>query len=204
MAYKRKDAFYERAKQAGYRSRAAYKLAELDDRYRLMRRGDRVLDLGAWPGGWLQVAAARCGREGTIIGVDTATIDPLGLVNVRTIAASVLDPAFERHLAAVAPDRFDVLLSDLAPKLTGVRATDEARARELAEAALTVAERILRPGGRMLMKLFMGEETRPIVERARARFRTVKLTKPEATRRGSMEMYLIALEHRAPQSDGAS
>ena len=204
MAYKRKDAFYERAKQAGYRSRAAYKLAELDDRYRLIRRGDRVLDVGAWPGGWLQVAAARCGGEGIVIGVDTEPIEPLGLANVRIIAASVLDGALAERLAAVGPDRFDVFLSDLAPKLTGVRATDEVRARELAESATALAERLLRPGGRMLMKLFMGEETRPIVERIRARFRTVKLTKPEATRRGSMEMYLIALDHLASGSSGAA
>lgn len=203
MAYKRKDAFYDRAKAAGYRSRAAYKLRELAQRYQLIRRGERVLDLGAWPGGWLQVAAELSGPQGYVIGVDPEPIEPLQLANVRFIRGSAEEPAVRESLRGLVQSGVDVVLSDMAPKLTGVRERDEARALELARAALTVADEVLRPHGRLLMKLFMSEECKEIVERARSRFCTVKLTRPEATRKGSTEIYLIALDYRRPEPTAA-
>jgi 23S rRNA (uridine2552-2'-O)-methyltransferase len=203
MKYERKDSYYRRAKSAGYRSRAAYKLLELARRYRLIRRGDSVLDLGAWPGGWLQVAAELVGERGTIIGVDLVAIEPIGLPAISTLQGSVLDETVIEEIRRRSAGGVDVVLSDMAPKLTGVRDRDEARAAELLEAALTVARRLLRPGGRVLIKTFAGPDTQRVLAELRGSFQTVKVTRPEASRKGSAEAYLIALDHRRPSAPHA-
>ena len=196
MAYRRKDAFYARAKGAGYRSRAAYKLLELAQRYRLIARGDHVVDLGAWPGGWLQVAAQLTGPQGVVVGVDLRPIDPLG-GPVVTLAGDVRDPVVLEQVRARCGGRVDVVLSDMAPALSGVRDRDTARAAELGEAALAGADALLGHGGRALIKLFTSPEADALVSAARMRFRTVKLTRPEATRKESAELYLVCLDRRA-------
>jgi 23S rRNA (uridine2552-2'-O)-methyltransferase len=192
MTYRRKDAFHRRAKAEGYRARSAYKLAELDDRYRVLRRGDRVVDLGAWPGGWLQVAAERVGPEGRVVGVDVVRLEPLAAATVSVVTGDVRDPA----TAAAVRERLgrpaDVVLSDLAPKLTGVRATDEARSAELVEAVLGALPALLAPGGRLLTKLFMTSDFQRLVGDIRRRFADTTTTRPEATRRGSAELYAVA------------
>jgi 23S rRNA (uridine2552-2'-O)-methyltransferase len=195
MAYRRKDAFYARAKDAGYRSRAAYKLLELARRYGLIERGNHVVDLGAWPGGWLQVAAQLTGPQGVVVGVDLQPIDALG-GPVTTIAGDVCDESVQDEIRARCRGRVDVVLSDLAPKLSGVRERDTARAIALAELALAIADRLLAPGGRLLLKLFTAPETDAVVAAARRRFERVKLTRPEATRKGSAELYLVCLGFR--------
>lgn len=198
MAYERKDAFYSRAKAAGYRSRAAYKLAELARRYKLVRRGDRVLDLGAWPGGWLQVAADIAGPSGAVIGVDLAPIDPLPLPSVHIIHGDVENAQVRESVVAACLPGVDVLLSDLAPKLSGVKARDQARSAALAEVAFELAERVLKPRGTLLVKIFQSADVEPALARARRRFRTLKLTRPEATRKGSAESYAIGLDFHGP------
>jgi 23S rRNA (uridine2552-2'-O)-methyltransferase len=195
MAYQRKDTFYARAKQAGYRSRAAYKLLELSRRYQLIERGRRVVDLGAWPGGWLQVAAQLTGPSGRVIGVDLKGVEPLG-APVTTIIGDARDPLVQERILAHCGGRVDVLLCDMAPQLTGVRDRDNARALELAEAAVAIGERLLAPGGRLLLKLFDGPEADTVVATARRRFRTVKRTRPEASRKHSAEIYLLCLDFR--------
>lgn len=196
MGYRRRDAVYLRAKAAGYRARSAYKLAELDRRFRLLRPGDAVVDLGAWPGGWLQVALERVGPTGRVIGVDLTPIERLPAANVDLVTGDVRDPAVitevRRRLGAAA----DVVLCDLAPKLTGVRATDEARAEELALAALAALPVLLVPGGHFLMKLFMGPSHRSTVERLRGLFEDVRTTRSQATRPGSAETYVAGLRFR--------
>lgn len=194
--YRRKDTFYERAKAAGYRSRAAYKLQELAGRYRLIRPGDHVVDLGAWPGGWLQVAAQLTGSSGLVLGIDLVAIEPLAEAWVTCIRGDVREAAVQEEILRLARGRVAVLLSDMAPKLTGVRATDEARMDELVESTLTVARRILKPGGRLLMKLFSVPDTRPLLTILRGLFREVKLTRPDSSRSGSAEMYVIAMGFR--------
>src|SRR5690606_21388418 len=134
VAYDRKDALYRRAKREGYRSRAAYKLEELQRTQRVLRRGQRVVDLGCWPGGWLQVAAAAVGPEGRVVGVDVAETEPLGLANVIAFRGDLGDPGLTDRILEALGGSAHVVLSDAAPKLTGVRATDRAREEALLEA----------------------------------------------------------------------
>ena len=195
MAYQRKDPFYARAKAAGYRSRAAYKLLELARRYRLIERGDHLVDLGAWPGGWLQVAAELSGPSGVVVGVDLQPIDALG-GGVSTIVGDAREEAVQEQLRARCRGRVDVVLSDMAPKLSGIRDRDTARAVELAESGLAIADRLLAPGGRLLLKLFTAPEIDAVVNAARDRFESVKRTHTEATRKGSAEQYLVCVGFR--------
>jgi 23S rRNA (uridine2552-2'-O)-methyltransferase len=193
VSYDRKDAHYHRARAAGYRARSAYKLAELNRRYRLLRHGDAVVDLGCWPGGWLQVVGEVIGPEGHAVGVDVAPVAPLGAANLVVVQGDVYESTtiatVLQHLGRPA----DVVLSDLSPKLTGVRATDQARSTNLAHTTLGVLTALLRPGGRLLMKVFMNPDQEGIVADVRARFASVHVTRPEASRHGSAELYLIAL-----------
>ena len=199
--YERKDVHYRRARAAGYRARSAYKLVELDDRFRVLRPGDIVADLGAWPGAWLQVAAERirseqAGRTGRVVGLDLVPVAPLAAPHATSIIGDVRDPVaiaeLRRRLGAPA----DVVLCDLAPKLTGIRDTDEARSAELLGAALDGLGQLLRPGGHLVLKLFMGSDLPEALTAIRIRFEQVRTTRPEVTRRGSSEMYVVALGYR--------
>ena len=191
MTYQRKDAHYRRAKAHGYRARSAYKLAELDDRHRLLRKGDRVVDLGAWPGGWLQVALDRVGPGGRLVGVDLARIDPLPARNVDLVVGDVGDASVLGRVTEALGGPADVVLSDLAPKLTGVRDVDDARCAEAIAAVIGVLPALLRPGGRALVKLFMDAQYRDHVARLRALFEEVVATRPDSSRRGSAEIYVV-------------
>jgi 23S rRNA (uridine2552-2'-O)-methyltransferase len=196
MTYRRKDSFYRRARDAGYRARSAYKLAELAERFRLLRRGDRVVDLGAWPGGWLQVVLERIGPAGRAVGVDLAPIEPLPAANVQLITGDVRDAKVQDEVLAALGGAADVVLSDLAPKLSGISATDEARWLEVATAARDALPRLLARDGRFLMKLFMSKEHEAVVARLRGSFAEVRTTRPEATRKGSSEIYAIGIGYR--------
>jgi 23S rRNA (uridine2552-2'-O)-methyltransferase len=194
--YRHKDAYYARAKRDQYRSRAAYKLLELHRRYRLFAAGDRVVDLGAAPGAWLQVAAGLVGAHGRVVGVDIVPIVPFDAPNVVCLVADILAaPTREAVLAALGGPP-TVVLSDMAPKLSGIRPRDEAASAELAHAALELATATLAAGGRMVVKVIAGTDPGPLGAFARARFRTAKLTRPEATRKGSTESYLVATDFK--------
>jgi len=193
VTYERKDALHQRAKREGYRSRAAYKLLELQKRARVLRRGHAVVDLGAWPGGWLQVAADVVGPSGRVVGLDRATIDPLPQHrNVTTLVGDVGDPNCLDQLQAALGRPADVVLSDLAPKLTGIAPRDEAETERLADATRDVVAALLGDGGTLVMKTLGG----PVGEAARAALRplfaTVRQVGLESTRKGSSELYLIA------------
>ncbi len=192
--YKRKDVFYKKAKQAGYRSRAAYKLLELSHSFGLLRPGQRVIDLGAWPGGWLQVAAELVGPRGKVIGIDLEPIAPLKADNVTAVQGDATDPAQQRQLLSLLDGPADILLSDMAPKLSGIRERDETRSRELSRAAVSCTARLLRPGGAFLLKAFMDSGHRALLADLRTSFTTVKTSKPQATRKSSAETYIIATE----------
>lgn len=190
--YQRKDAFYQRAKETGYRSRAAFKLLELVRRGRLLHAGDHVVDLGAWPGGWLQVAARLVGPNGKVVGVDLQPIKPLAQANVVTLVGDIGAVSTQESIAEACQGRVDVILSDLAPKLSGIRARDETRAQALAGVALVVAAKLLRAGGTLVVKVFMSPDLSQYVDDLRARFEDVRTCRVEATRRGSAEVYVVA------------
>ncbi len=192
MTYRRRDSYHRRAKAAGYRARSAYKLAELDRRFGLLAAGDWVVDLGAWPGGWLQVAAERVGPGGRVIGVDLMEIPRLPQPTVSLLVGDVRDATTLAEVRRRLGRPADVVLSDLAPKLTGVRASDEARRAELIDAALDALPRLLRPGGRLLMKLFMDPGYDRTAAQVRGAFASVRTTRPAATRAGSAELYVVA------------
>jgi 23S rRNA (uridine2552-2'-O)-methyltransferase len=196
--YRRKDAYYARAKQEGYRSRSAFKLLELARRHRLIRSGDVVVDLGAWPGGWLQVAATLTGPRGRVVGVDLRLIEPLRERHVVSIEGNVAEPEVRERILAACGRRADVLLSDLAPRLSGVRARDEAESAALAETVLTCAAKLLAPGGRSLVKLFMSADFQNYIARLRALFRHVSVVRPSATRKGSAEIYALGFGYCGP------
>ncbi len=189
--YERKDATYRTARKLGLRSRAGIKLEDLDARFRLLAPGRRVVDLGCWPGAWLQVAARRVGASGFVVGVDLVAVEPLGLANVATIVGDAGDAEVQQRILAAAGGPIDVVLSDLSPKLTGVRATDLAREEALVEVAIDFSRRVLAPGGRFLVKLFSGVEA-AMTKRLRDEFATVSAWRPPSTRKGSSEIYAMA------------
>lgn len=192
MAYQPKDAFYRKAKKEGFRSRAAYKLLELNRRFRLISPGDRVVDLGAAPGGWLQVAARLAGRAGKVIGVDLQPIEPVGQQNVMLLQGDIFSLETEDKLKGISACGVDCVLSDLSPRLSGIRDADISRSIELARGALRLACRLLRPGGNFLVKSFVGDELGDFAQELSECFDTVQRTRPEATRKGSSEIYLCA------------
>jgi 23S rRNA (uridine2552-2'-O)-methyltransferase len=196
VGYERKDAHYRRAKAAGYRARSAFKLAELDDRFRLLKPGDRVLDLGCWPGAWMQVALERVGPQGRVVGVDLVAPDPLP--GARAVVGDVRDPATLAALQEALGGAATVVLCDIAPKLTGIRETDEARAGDLVASVLDSLPNLIAPGGRFLVKLFMSPDHPAVLARLRSLFRDVRTTKPESSRKASSEIYAVGTGFHRP------
>ncbi|MDG2308164.1 MAG: RlmE family RNA methyltransferase [Candidatus Binatia bacterium] len=201
VAYNRKDAAYRRAKQEGYRSRAAYKLIELDRRFKLFRHGYRVVDLGCWPGAWLQYASEKTGPSGRVVGVDLAESDPIGGKNVRILVGDVADPAVGAQVFEELGGPADVVLSDLAPKLSGVKPADAVRHADLVRVAIERARGWLQPDGALIVKLFMDAEYQGLISELRRTFKAVRSVKPDSTRQGSSELYTCA---RGLRGDGKS
>jgi 23S rRNA (uridine2552-2'-O)-methyltransferase len=180
------DTVHRRAAREGYRSRAAYKLLEIQDRFHVIRRGDTVIDLGAAPGSWLQVLTTL--TDGMILGVDLQPVPPLP--GTETLVGDFTDPAVEEQILAMVPGA-SVLVSDAAPHLTGARSVDQARAVGIGEDALALACRVLSPGGNFVVKSFQGEDFDGLLAEVRARFRSVHVYRPRVTRKGSRECYII-------------
>ncbi|MBU6282017.1 RlmE family RNA methyltransferase [bacterium] len=195
-AYDRKDAAWKRAKEEGYRSRAAYKLLELDELFGLLRPGQRVVDLGCWPGAWTQVAAGKVGRSGRVVGVDLVPTDDLGPSQVTLLTGDVCEPEVRSRVREALGGSADLVISDLAPKLSGIAAADEARHALLVELAIDAALAWLAPDGALLVKLFMDSEYEGLVRRLRGAFGAVRTRRPPSTRRGSSEIYAVARSPR--------
>lgn len=189
--YDRKDHLYQRAKDEGYRSRAAFKLLELDKKYGLLKAGAKVLDLGCWPGGWLQVAAKQVGSSGIVVGIDLVAIEPLNAANVIAIAGDAREDQNIRQALRHAPGGFDILLSDMSPKLSGIKEADQAGTVACAELALWAATQLLRKGGAFVCKVFKGNETEQFYRAARPQFDKLVRSELDATRKTSNEFYLI-------------
>ncbi len=201
------DPYVQAAREEGYRSRAAYKLIELDERFGLLRAGASVVDLGAAPGGWSQIAAqrVRAGKSGggKVVAIDLNPIDAID--GVTFLQADALDFAtLEPIRAALGATRADLVMSDMAAPSTGHAATDHLRVMALCEAALDIAEALLAPGGAFVAKVLKGGTERTILERLKRAFRTVKHAKPPSSRADSAESYVVALGYRgtgAPPGD---
>lgn len=187
----RRDPYVQSAKRAGFRSRAAYKLEQIDDRDRIFKPGQVVVDLGASPGGWSQVAAARVAPGGRVLAVDKLPMEPLA--GVEFLQGDFLAPGFDEALkTALGGARAGVVMSDLAPNISGIRDADQARALELALHALSFADTVLGPTGTFLVKAFQGNEVDELVSALRQKFDKVAFRKPGASRDKSSEVYLLA------------
>jgi 23S rRNA (uridine2552-2'-O)-methyltransferase len=193
--YEPHDKFYRKARAMGLPSRAAFKIEEIIARNRLVGKGARIVDLGCAPGGWLAILVAAAGASGRVVGVDLERVKnpPTGTV---TIAGDILDPAVAARVQSELGGRADLVTSDLAPKLTGIAMRDEARSRELIDTALSVAANMLKPGGAMVAKLFMGAEFKDIVDSFKQHFAKVEVTRTKASRPGSSELYIVARDFR--------
>ena len=189
------DPFVQRAQSEGWRSRAVFKLEEIDRRERLLKPGQVCLDLGAAPGAWSQYAARRVGRKGRVIASDLLPMAELA--GVEFVQGDFREEEVFGQLLSLLPDRqVDVVLSDMAPNLSGVDVIDQPRSMYLAELALDMAERVLKPGGDALIKVFQGSGFQELVQGARRRYGRVKLLKPQASRSRSPEIYLLAMQFR--------
>jgi 23S rRNA (uridine2552-2'-O)-methyltransferase len=188
------DPYVAEARRLGYRSRAAFKLIELDERFGLLRPGRRVVDLGCAPGGWTQVAVARVGRRGLVIGIDVAAVAPLP--GATLICGDVRDPTTPTALEAALGGRADIVLSDMAPAATGHAATDHLRIVALAEEAFAVASQILEPGGCLVAKVFQGGAEGALLTALKRDFAELRHAKPPASRAESAETYVVATGFR--------
>lgn len=193
MRQRKEDQFHRLAKQKGYRSRASFKLLQVAKRYRFIKHGDRVLDLGAAPGGWLQAARELVGERGYVLGVDKEPIAPLRYENASTIVDDLTQEGIIDRIRSKGVSSFDVVLSDLSPNVSGVWEVDHARQIELARSALRVARVLLRPTGNMLVKVFQGSELKDFEVEMRSHFRTLRIVKPPASRPESAELYFLGL-----------
>lgn len=184
------DAYARKARDEGYLARSAYKLKDIIQRFRALKPGFAVLDLGASPGSWLQVASELVGPSGLVVGVDLSPI-AFRAKNVVTLLRDMLAPSIDDVLTKYGP--FDAVLSDAAPKTSGIKDRDQALSEELVAQALALAGKHLKPGGNLVAKLFQSSETNVLTRRAEELFKQVRLYKPKASRDRSFETYLIGL-----------
>ncbi len=182
--------YYKLAKKLHYRSRASFKLMQIDDRFNIFREGDAVVDLGASPGGWLQVAKERVGERGKVVGVDLRHIRPLE--GVTTIIGDITEDSTMKTLLDTFGGKADVVLSDMAPDIGGNYSTDHARSVDLCMYAVAVCDRILKKEGKMVVKVFMGDMMDSLIKELESRFRSVRIHSPAASRETSSEVYIIS------------
>lgn len=196
MQKRKRDQYYRLARIRGYRSRAAYKLLQMVRTYNLFRPGEKVLDLGAQPGGWLQVAREVVGPEGLVLGIDLKEIAPLHYPNVKTINMDVYAEDVPDRILAELKGPANAVLSDLAPSIIGSWDVDHARQVGLARRAIEIAEKVLDYKGNVLIKLFHGPELRRLQEDAALLFEKSRLLKPKASRPESSEVYFLGLRFK--------
>ncbi len=197
MAYNPKDHYYHKAKEQNYAARSVFKLEEIDAKHKLLKSGQKILDLGAAPGSWSQFASKKIGERGRILGIDLSPVN-VKLKNAEFIQADLRDLNLEQIFAEHGfNEPFDLVLSDMAPNTTGIRFTDQARSMELCELALNVARRFLKPGGHFVCKLFHSDEFQTLRDAIKKEFEQFSAVKPDSTRKISKEIFLVGLKKRA-------
>jgi 23S rRNA (uridine2552-2'-O)-methyltransferase len=197
----RHDRFHQKAKREGFRARAVFKLQEIDEQFKLLPVGGRVLDLGCAPGSWLQYARTRVGERGVLVGIDRTELRP-GVPGARVIVGDVLTIPIPQLLGEL--PAFDVVLSDMAPDTSGIRSMDQARSEALFERALEIAEQTLAPGGNFVGKIFQGPEFKHLIDRVRAGFVVGKAAKPDSSRKISIEQFVVGTGFRGRASEAAN
>lgn len=197
MNYKFRDHYFQQAKKHNYLARAVFKLKEIQNKYKILRVGDRVLDLGAAPGSWIQFTSQVVGPRGLIVAVDLKEIHHAFAGNVVIFKEDMADSEFREKLRRrYAP--FDVVLSDMAPATSGIRTADSARSALLFEEALNLATVTLKARGHFLAKIFQGSEFHDLLQQVKRRFEWVKVVKPDASRKISKEIYILAMRFKKP------
>ena len=188
------DPYVAEAKRQGYRSRAAFKLIQIDDKFHLLGPGKRVVDLGCAPGGWCQIAVSRVGRNGKVVGIDYLEMDPV--TGAEILQLDFLDPSAPDRLKSALDGKADIVLSDMAAPTTGHAPTDHLRVMALAETAYEFAAEVLAPGGSFIAKVFQGGTERSLLDRLKRDFTAVRHAKPPASRQDSAEVYVVATGFR--------
>ena len=190
---RKEEFYYRKAKKENYRSRASYKLAQAVNKYHFINRNDIVVDLGAAPGGWIQVARKKAGKRGFVLGVDVKPIEPFDQDYIRTIIADIHNPSLAIQIIDFLPRKANVVISDAAPNISGIWEVDQAKQIDLAEKAFKISLQILKPSGNFFTKVFEGVMLNDFIKKVEKHFTLVKLIKPKASRAKSAEMYLLAL-----------
>ncbi len=189
MLKNRKDHYFKKAKQEGFRARSVYKLFEINKKYNLIKKGDKILDLGCCPGSWSQAASKITGNRGIVVGVDILPVKEIE--GVRFIQGDMTESKTLEKIKSVS-DKFNVILSDMAPKTTGIKELDHNKSIDLNEKALEIAEEILVENGNFLCKVFQGGFFPEFLNKVKEKFKFVKSFKPESSRKESKEIYIIA------------
>ncbi len=193
MGYQKKDYYFHKAKQENYAARSVFKLQEMDQRFKIFRSKDRVLDLGAAPGSWSQYASGKIGFEGRILGIDLQLVElslPNGIFLVQDLETIVWEDVFVD--SGVMPP-FDVVISDMAPQTTGVRFVDQARSSELCQLVVATADRFLKRQGHLVFKLFQSEDLEMFRDLLKKNYARVEILRPKGTRKESKEIFLVGL-----------
>lgn len=187
------DYYYKKAKAEKYRSRASYKLLQVIKKHGFLKKGDIVVDLGCFPGGWLQVASEIVSDEGFVLGVDLKRVQPLRSKNVHVIIGDIKDEGTQERIKKLLPSLVDVVISDVSPNISGVWEVDHARQLDLARASLKLASELLKNNGNFFVKVFQGDMFQEFVKEANQNFTWVKILKPKASRLKSAEFFLLGL-----------
>jgi 23S rRNA (uridine2552-2'-O)-methyltransferase len=197
MSYNPKDHYFKKAKKENFAARSVFKLEEIDSRLRIVKPGQKVLDMGASPGSWSQYCSKKIGPNGRILGIDL-TVIPLKVPNAVFVQADLRDANLESIFQQNGfTEPFDLVLSDMAPKTTGIRVTDQARSMELCELALATARRFLKPGGHFVCKLFHSDEFSKLRDEIKKSFEKFEAIKPDSTRKISKEIFLIGIHKKS-------
>ncbi len=197
---RKKDPYYKRAKADDYRSRASYKLKQLDKKYKIIRKGDTVVDLGAAPGGWSQVALEKVEDEGIVVAVDLNRIKPLPEENFYRIRGDFTKDEIQNKITKIVGGKTKVLISDASPSLTGIKDIDHLRSIDLIETVVSIGDNILEDKGNIVIKAFQGGEYKNLIDRIKKKFKVLKTTKPPSSRKKSSEMYIVGLGFKKPKS----
>jgi len=189
----KRDYYYKKAKEEKYRSRASYKLFQAVKKYHFIKNGDIIVDLGAAPGGWIQAARKIVGSKGFVLGVDIKPIEPFSEPNVRTIIGDITEQETLQQILSFLPTKADAVISDASPNISGIWEVDHARQIDLAQQALQISFRTLKPHGSFFVKVFQGDMLNDFIEEVKQHFKIVRIIKPKASRAKSSEMFILGM-----------